>query len=91
MLLNEMDINQKLNSLDGWVFRNNALQKDFQFENFIEAFAFMTKVAFWSEKLNHHPDWSNVYNRVSIRLNTHDAGGVTEKDFDLALKIDSVI
>jgi 4a-hydroxytetrahydrobiopterin dehydratase len=90
MVLTEHQINQKLDSLKGWAFSENALEKSFDFKDFIEAFAFMTRVAFWAEKLNHHPDWKNVYNRVHIRLNTHDAGGVTEKDFELASKIDNL-
>ncbi len=90
MLLTEQEINQNLSTLEGWAFNQNALEKSFAFKNFIEAFAFMTQVAFWAEKLNHHPDWKNVYNHVSIRLNTHDAGGVTEKDFSLARKIDAL-
>ena len=65
--------------------------RSFKFEDFRQAFAFMTEVAFYAEKMNHHPDWSNVYNTVNIQLNTHDAGGVvTEKDWKLAEKIDSV-
>ncbi len=90
MVLDEEIIHKKLKALDGWNFIDNALEKEFQFKDFVEAFGFMTKVAFWAEKLNHHPDWSNVYNRVKIRLNTHDAGGVTEKDFKLASHIDQI-
>ena len=68
------------------------LHKQFKFKDFSEAFSFMTRIAFLAEKMNHHPDWSNVYNTVSIRLNTHDAGGVvTEKDRKLALAIDALI
>ncbi|MCW3070441.1 MAG: 4A-hydroxytetrahydrobiopterin dehydratase [Bacteroidetes bacterium] len=74
-----------------WKEENNTLSRSFEFKNFIEAFAFMTKVAFLAEKANHHPDWSNVYNKVSISLNTHDAGNtVTEKDRKLAEAIDKV-
>ena len=75
-----------------WKEENNMLQKQFKFKDFSEAFSFMTRIAFLAEKMNHHPDWSNVYNTVSIRLNTHDAGGVvTEKDRKLALAIDALI
>ena len=75
-----------------WKEENNQLQKQFKFKDFSEAFSFMTRVAFLAEKMNHHPDWSNVYNTVSIRLNTHDAGGViTEKDRKLASAIDSLL
>ena len=71
--------------------KNNQLQASFEFKNFIEAFAFMTEVAFHAEKQNHHPDWSNVYNTVEIRLSTHDAGDVvTDKDRDLAATIEEI-
>lgn len=75
-----------------WKEENNKLKKTFQFKSFTEAFAFMTRVAFIAEKLNHHPDWRNVYNRVEISLNTHDAGDVvTEKDRKLADAIDKLL
>ncbi len=74
-----------------WTEENNCLKKSFSFRNFIEAFSFMTRVALIAEKMNHHPSWSNVYNRVEILLNTHDAGGVvTDKDRKLADAIDKV-
>lgn len=75
-----------------WTEKDNSLQKSFQFKNFSEAFAFMTRVAMLAEQMNHHPDWSNVYNRVHIKLSTHDAGNtVTDKDRKLAEKIDAII
>lgn len=74
-----------------WQETNNQLKRSFKFKNFIDAFAFMTKVAFAAEKLNHHPNWSNVYNQVDIVLTTHDADNtVTEKDWQLAKKIDEI-
>ena len=74
-----------------WAEKNNALNSVFRFKNFTQAFAFMTEVAFAAEKLNHHPNWSNVYNTVDIHLNTHDAGSiVTEKDRALAAAIDAI-
>ncbi len=74
-----------------WTEKNNKLIKTFEFDNFVEAFGFMTKVAIISEKLNHHPNWSNVYNKVSIELSTHDAGDViTDKDRELAKAIDTI-
>jgi 4a-hydroxytetrahydrobiopterin dehydratase len=74
-----------------WQETNNQLKCSFKFKNFIDAFAFMTKVAFAAEKLNHHPNWSNVYNQVDIVLTTHDAGNkVTEKDWQLAKKINEI-
>ena len=75
-----------------WKEENNQLSKTFTFKNFIEAFGFMTKVAFLAEKMNHHPNWENVYNKVIINLNTHDAGGVvTDKDRQLADEIDKLL
>ncbi len=75
-----------------WQEENNTLVKKFEFKDFIEAFGFMTRVAFLAEKMNHHPNWNNVYNRVEIRLNTHDAGGiVTDKDRKLAEAIDKLL
>ena len=74
-----------------WTEKDNSLQATFKFKNFTEAFAFMTEVAFLAEKQGHHPDWSNVWNTVSFKLTTHDAGGVvTEKDHSLAKAIDGV-
>lgn len=75
-----------------WKEENNQLVRSFQFDDFKEAFAFMTKVAMLAEQQNHHPWWSNVYNQVEVRLNTHDAGDiVTEKDHKLAKAIDSLL
>ncbi|NJL74393.1 MAG: pterin-4-alpha-carbinolamine dehydratase [Saprospiraceae bacterium] len=74
-----------------WQEENNKLVASFRFKNFREAFAFMTEVAFYAESHNHHPEWSNVYNRVSIALTTHDAGNIiTEKDRKLAAAIEQV-
>ena len=74
-----------------WIEKDNTLQRTFKFKDFIEAFAFMTEVAFHAEQQNHHPNWSNVYNTVEFQLNTHDAGNtVTEKDRKLATAIDNV-
>ena len=75
-----------------WKEENNELYKKFVFKNFSEAFAFMTRVAFEAEKMDHHPKWANVYNQVEIWLSTHDAGNiVTEKDQQLAKKIDALL
>lgn len=75
-----------------WNESNNQLTRTFKFADFVEAFAFMTKVALIAEKMNHHPDWRNVYNTVEITLTTHDAGNtVTEKDRKLAAKINALI
>lgn len=75
-----------------WKEENNCLKKSFHFKNFIEAFGFMTKVALIAEKMNHHPNWSNVYNNVEIELYTHDAeNSITDKDRKLAEAIDKLI
>jgi 4a-hydroxytetrahydrobiopterin dehydratase len=75
-----------------WKEENNSLTRTFEFKNFVEAFGFMTKVALIAEKLDHHPSWSNVYNKVEIRLNTHSAGFVvTDKDRKLAEAIDKIV
>ena len=75
-----------------WIEKDNVLKAEFQFNDFVSAFAFMTKVAIVAEKMNHHPTWSNVYNKVSIELSTHDAGNtVTEKDHQLAREIDKLV
>ena len=75
-----------------WTNENNVLYKKFEFKNFSEAFAFMTRVAIEAEKMDHHPKWTNVYNKVEIWLSTHDAGNViTEKDTKLAVKIDGLL
>ena len=75
-----------------WIVKDNTLVRQFEFTDFSEAFSFMTRVAFLAEKMNHHPEWSNVYNKVTIRLSTHDAGNiVTEKDRRLAEAIDQLI
>lgn len=77
--------------LTGWqeCEGRDAICRTFRFRDFAEAFAFMTRVALAAEKLNHHPEWSNVYNRVEITLSTHDAGGLTERDIRLAHLIDA--
>jgi 4a-hydroxytetrahydrobiopterin dehydratase len=75
-----------------WQENNNQLVRSFEFKDFIQTFSFMTRVALAAEKMNHHPEWSNVYNKVEIRLSTHDAGNiVTDKDRKLAKIIDGLI
>ncbi len=79
--------------LEGWsaVESRDAIQKTFVFKDFNEAFGFMSRVALQAEKMDHHPEWSNVYNRVSITLTTHDAHGITQRDVSLAVFIDQLI
>ncbi|HEY4201219.1 MAG TPA: 4a-hydroxytetrahydrobiopterin dehydratase [Devosiaceae bacterium] len=84
---------EALGELGGWTFdeKLEAIGREFRFKTFSEAFGFMTRVALAAEKAGHHPDWSNTYNRVSIALSTHDAGGVSQRDIDLARIIDTLI
>ncbi len=89
--LSEKEINEKLETLEGWSYTDNSLQTSFEFENFKEAFTLMTRIAFEAEAQNHHPDWNNVYNQLEISLSSHDAGGVTEKDFKLAKAIEGIV
>ena len=84
------EVQQHLQELSGWVLHENFMDKIFMFRNFSEAFAFMTQVAFHAEKADHHPDWSNTYNKVHIKLSTHDSGGLTEKDMHLAKRIEEL-
>ena len=89
--LTPAEIAAALGRLPGWTFERDALAKEFKFGSFKEAFSFMTRAAFEAEAMDHHPDWTNVYHRVAIRLNTHDAGGkVTAKDVALAQKIQAL-
>lgn len=74
-----------------WCIQDNKLHKTFKFPNFIIAFGFMSQVAVLAEKANHHPEWFNVYNRVEINLTTHEAGGISSRDFDLALAIENMV
>ena len=85
--LEESEIQRRLAETPGWQLQDNSLARDFRFATFVDAFAFMTAVALVAERMNHHPDWSNVYNTVKIRLSTHDAGGISDKDFELASAI----
>ncbi|PWJ21909.1 4a-hydroxytetrahydrobiopterin dehydratase [Jannaschia seohaensis] len=77
--------------MSDWTERDGGLERDFAFKDFIEAWGFMSRVALLAEKADHHPEWSNVYNKVSIRLTTHDAGGLTDKDRALAAAIDALL
>ena len=83
-LLSPGEIAARLESLPGWTRSGDALRCDLVFDDFAEAFGFMTRVALAAEKMDHHPDWSNAWNRVSVSLSTHDAGGITDLDFRLA-------
>lgn len=78
-------------NLKGWSYNNKGIEKKFEFKNFTEAIAFIVQLGFIAEKQNHHPELFNVYNKVNIRLSTHDAGGLTYKDFDLAKAVNELL
>ncbi len=89
--LSTENIQKKLKTnLTSWKLIDNLLVREFKFKDFIEAFGFMTQVALLAQQANHHPEWSNVYNKVKICLTTHDANGITQNDIDLALAIDEL-
>jgi 4a-hydroxytetrahydrobiopterin dehydratase len=81
------DLASALLELEGWSLAEGKLNAEFEFRDFNAAFAFMTRVALVAEVMNHHPEWFNVYNRVRVHLTTHDAGGVTQLDLDLAARM----
>ncbi len=87
----ESEIESSLVELPDWAREGNRIGRQFVFADFVEAFGFMSAVALLAERANHHPEWSNVYNRVSIELTSHDAGGLTERDFSLAREIDKLL
>ena len=89
-VLSDDDINLHLEKLVNWVYKNNAIEKNFMFKSFSQAMAFIIQVGLLAEKANHHPEILNVYNKVQIRLTTHDANGVTSKDLELAIAINSL-
>lgn len=90
--LSPEEIQRAVAGLPGWTFERDALTKTFQFASFRAAIAFMVRAGFEAEELNHHPEWTNVYQRVSVRLNTHDAGNkVTAKDVALAQRFERVL
>ena len=84
-------IDEQLRELHGWALHNGRLQRHFTFADFVEAFGFMSRVALLAEAMDHHPEWSNVYNRVEINLTTHDAGGISQRDFTLAQRINRLL
>ena len=90
-LSDENQLNYFIKKNPSWIIYNKAIKKEFKFDNFIEAFSFMTRVALFSEKMDHHPNWQNTYNKVTIELTTHDQGGITTNDVNLAKSIDKSI
>ena len=90
-LLSEQDIEKKLLHFPDWEYYDNAIHAEFEFENFKDCFSAMSRIAFECEALNHHPNCSNIYNVLTISLSTHDAGGVSNKDFKLAEAIENIV
>ncbi len=88
--LSDRDLQEQLANLEGWILAHGQLSREFEFGNFRQAFGFMSQVALVAESMNHHPDWSNVFNKVQIRLSTHDKGGITGRDIELANKINAI-
>ena len=89
--LTDFEIARKLESLEDWDFYDNALHTDFEFDNFKDCMSAMSRIAFECEALNHHPEWTNIYNTLDIKLTTHDANGVTILDFKLASIINQIV
>ena len=87
-ILSEAEVRERLGKIPRWEIRTGKLHREFRFASFVEAFGFMTQVALLAERRDHHPDWSNVYDKVVIDLVSHDVGGLSQRDFDLAAGID---
>ncbi len=90
MRLSSESIDYELKNLKGWTVVNNKIHKEFEFDDFNQAFEFMTRAAMHIEKMNHHPEWFNVYNKIVVDLTTHDAGGITQNDINLAKILNSL-
>ena len=90
-VLSDDEVQQRLAGLGGWSLVDGTLHRELAFADFNEAFGFMSRVALIAEKLNHHPDWSNSWNKVVIDVVNHDAGGLTELDFDFVGRVDAVL
>ena len=88
--LSDDQIKKELSDLPGWSIVNGKLHKDLVFKDFIEAFGFMSTAALHIEKMNHHPEWFNVYNKIKVDLTTHDEGGITQNDINLARILNSL-
>ena len=90
-LLEQNQLDYFIEKNPSWEIDNKTIKKEFKFDTFIDAFGFMSKVALLSEKMDHHPDWQNTYNKLKINLTTHDKGGITNNDINLAESIDKLI
>ena len=89
--LSPAEIERRLDALPDWVIDHHKLYRLFTFDNFVDAFGFMARVALLAETMDHHPEWTNVYNRVEIHLTSHDVGGISARDFILAERINSLL
>jgi 4a-hydroxytetrahydrobiopterin dehydratase len=89
--LSQDDILERLKELEHWSVKDQKLHREYTFKDFVRAFGFMSSVALLAEKMNHHPEWFNVYNTVRVELTTHDAGGISSKDFKLAKRMDELV
>jgi 4a-hydroxytetrahydrobiopterin dehydratase len=89
--MTSQQIEAGLKELSGWELKDQKLHRELKFKNFVQAWGFMTQIAILAERADHHPEWSNVYSRVTIDLTTHEAGGISRRDFDLAKDIDEVL
>ena len=85
------EIQKTLAELDSWTIESGKLHREYKFPNFVQAFGFMVQAALLAERAAHHPEWSNVYNKVVVDLTTHDAGGITQKDLDLAREMEQIV
>lgn len=88
--LSEAEIAEALGAMPGWGVKDGKLHREYKFADFVHAFGMMATAAPAIEKMNHHPEWFNVYNRVVVDLTTHDAGGITKKDFELAVLLEGI-
>ena len=88
--LTDADVTRELDTLDGWQLEGDKIFREYKFADFVAAFSFMAGAALAAEKMDHHPEWFNVYNKVRVHLTTHDAGGLSAFDFELARKMDKL-
>tara|TARA_B100000424_G_C22677222_1_gene371213 strand:- start:161 stop:451 length:291 start_codon:yes stop_codon:yes gene_type:complete len=90
-LLQDEELRELAAKIPGWNIKSEQIEREFNFRSFIEAFSFMTKIALLCEKYNHHPNWSNVYSKVTVKLSTHDLGGITNLDQTIASEINRIL
>ena len=89
--MSDDEVRNRLSEVPGWDLVGGKLHREVKLENFVEAFGVMAQVAIQAEKMNHHPEWSNVYSTITIDLSSHDAGGITDRDFELAQKVNQAL